>query len=228
MPPRPPPTMRAGNGNNGTAQGAVSQVPGRVGLAYALDGGCIGVPDSTSLAMAGNNQVTMMMWLDAASACTVSVDNCEWMNKENEYEMAQGSGSAEWVPPQTIAGGFGEAIQRSDGNWFWMEQTPNVITTGTWLHVAVTWDGTTVTRYLDGAVLDDPSNPRALGSPPSFASSGWGLGIGCRSVTADGSIAGPYATTVGLAQFHGIVDEAALYDRALTPAEIAAYYAATN
>jgi hypothetical protein len=173
--------------------------------------------------MDGNGQVTTMMWIEAAGACSTTIDNCEFMNHENTYEKAQGSGFE-----MSVVGGFGEAIQRSDASWFWTEQTPNVITPGTWLHVAVTWDGVNVTRYLDGAVLADPTNPRALSAPPTFASSGWGLGIGCRSITANGGIAGPYLGFIGLSLFTGIVDEAALYDRALTPAEIAAYYAATD
>ncbi len=217
----------SGNGNDGTAQGSFTQVPGKVGLAYELDGGCIGVPDSPSLAMAGGTQVTMMAWVNAASACSSSVDNCEFMNKENTYEMAQGSGVITSQGDWSVAGGFGEAIQLN-GTWAWIEQTPDVIAPGTWQHVAVTWDGSQVTRYLDGEPLDDPSNPSPMQSPPALVSSGWGLGIGCRSVAADGSLAGPYGTGVGLAEFHGIIDEAAVYDRALSPEEIAAYYAATR
>ncbi len=218
---------KSGNGNDGTVQGNVTQVPGRVGLAYSLDGGCIGVPNSPSLAMDGRNQLTVMAWVQAANACGSAIDNCEILNKEETYEMGQGSGSA-----TSVQGGFGEAIQRADGYWFWNEEQPDVIPTGAWLHVAVTWDGNTVTRYVNGTVLDDPSNPRSLDSSSSLAARTTGLGIGCRSVAANGSIAGvplePTDYSHGLAPFRGIIDEAAVYNRALTGAEIAAYYAATN
>lgn len=49
-----------------------------------------------------------------------------------------------------------------------------------------------------------------------------GLGIGCRSVAADGSIAGAGSW------FVGVIDEVALYRRTLAAAEISAYVKSTQ
>ena len=87
------------------------------------------------------------------------------------------------------------------GRW---EGTP---TTGvnTWQHVAVVWDGANVVHYVNGQPYDTRALQGQLTDPSS------GLGLGCRSVPANGT-----SSTNLNSFFEGILDEVAIYKRALS------------
>jgi hypothetical protein len=181
---------------------------GKVGNGYQVTGnGCLVVPHSASLAMAGGNTLTFMAWVNYAGACPdTDQDRGIIFNFENSYESGIQCGA---VPA------FQEAIQPLGGAvWAWMGT--KVITVNAWQHVAVVWDGATVVHYVNGSPFDTRALVGALSDKAT------GLGIGCRTVPADGSSAG-----VG-AFFEGTIDEAAIYRRALSAAEILAYYNATK
>jgi hypothetical protein len=195
---------QSGNNNHGTANATAVQIAGKVGKGYTfVNGSCIGIPDSASLSMVGGATLTMMAWVNYAGGC--SSDRGEILNKENTYEMAPQCGATPF---------FQEAIQASDGNWFWTGATP--LTLNTWQLATVTWDGTTVREYINGV----PAGTRAMTG--SFADRATGLGIGCRSVSADGN------PNTGSSFFIGGIDEVSVYNRALSQAEIQAYYDATK
>lgn len=77
----------------------------------------------------------------------------------------------------------------------WMGLQPN-----RWTHLAATWDGTTARIYADGVQVASRAVTGAL--------------TGGTGVVAIGAY--------GVNRFHGSIDEVAIYDRALTPAEIQA------
>lgn len=84
---------------------------------------------------------------------------------------------------------------------------PGSLPTGVWVHVASTWDGTTGNLYVDGVLVKSatlaaplPSNTRAL------------------RLGADSN---------GNNRFDGLIDEAAVYDVALDPGQIATIAAAS-
>ena len=81
---------------------------------------------------------------------------------------------------------------------------------GMWHHVAMTWDGNTITLYVNGLV----EGSVAVG-PQTIAYSPDGLGIGGH----------PFFNS---RWFNGVIDEATLYNRALTPVEIAAIVDSDN
>ena len=76
---------------------------------------------------------------------------------------------------------------------------PNTITTtGTWAHVVANYDGTTRRIWVNGVVVASDSN-----GPASIASGNFAIG-----------------KTVGNEWFSGVIDELAIYGRALTASEI--------
>ncbi|HTM46920.1 MAG TPA: LamG domain-containing protein, partial [Polyangiaceae bacterium] len=74
----------------------------------------------------------------------------------------------------------------------------------TWIHVAGSWDGSTARVYLDGALQNE-----------STARTGNGTAV---TNTAIGMAEGAYG------YFNGILDEIAIFDRALAEPEILAIY----
>ncbi|MCX7827297.1 MAG: LamG domain-containing protein, partial [Verrucomicrobiae bacterium] len=84
-----------------------------------------------------------------------------------------------------------------------------VIAPKSWNHVALVRDGERVTVYLNGS-----REPEISGSVPA-----------AEGLPKQVSIAGGHDTA---ASFEGKLDEVAVYDRALTPTEIAAHYAAAG
>lgn len=83
--------------------------------------------------------------------------------------------------------------------------TSGAVTIGTTYHVVVTYDGTTLTMYLNGAVVDTDATAVSLstGSDPL--------------VIAGQDIDGDF--------MNGTIDEVSIYDRALTADEIGEHYA---
>jgi hypothetical protein len=77
----------------------------------------------------------------------------------------------------------------------------NVLPTGVWTHVALTWDGATARLYVNGV----QAASRALAGPIAAGNQPLRIGGGA-------SFAGEF--------FEGRIDEVRLYNRALTAAEI--------
>lgn len=167
------------------------------------DGACVTIPDCPSLSIVGGSAVSYMAWIYYTSPC--NSDRGMILNKESTYEMGVYCGSGDY---------FQEAVQLTDGNWFWTGTTS--IPRNTWVHVAVVWNGTQVQQYMNGVAVGPP---RALSGV--FAERATGMGLGCRGVNADG-------TAPSSSYFNGILDELAVYGRALEASEIASYYAYTR
>jgi hypothetical protein len=121
------------------------------------------------------------------------------------YEIAIQCGTS---TPQT-------ALGTTTQSWVWDVATP--VSTDTWHHFASTWDGATVVLYVDGAPI------QSWAATGQFYQTTSGEGIGCFHVPQDGTP----STNIG-GFFPGIIDEVAIYRRALGASEIAKYYAATK
>jgi hypothetical protein len=196
----------SGNGNHAMVYQNATPIGGKVGGAYQMNGNaCLVVPDSASLDMVGGNTLTMMAWIDLAGSCTTGEDVTVVINKESSYEMAISCTNAEY-----------QAAIAPGGASVWAWQGTYVIKTNNWHHVATVWDGSLLKLYVDGVAVD------SFAQSGKLANTSFGLGLGCRTVSANGS-------TGGLMSFFvGAIDEAAIYKRVLSPAEIAAYYNATK
>ncbi len=190
--------------NDGLLYGSVVKTDGKVGQGYQVsDGSCVTIPDSESLSMVGGTAITYMAWIYYTGPC--NSDRGEILNKESTYEVGIYCGTGDYLQ---------EAIQLSDGNWFWTGSTS--VPRDTWVHIAVVWDGSLVQMYMNGQPV---GSPRSLAG--QFGERETGLGLGCRSVNAAG-------TAPGSSYFNGVLDEMAIYTRALTPAELADYYERTK
>jgi hypothetical protein len=201
------PADASGMKNDATAFNAAATPAGKVGGAYQLTGnGCLLVAHSASLTMVGGNTFTLMAWVNYAGACAAGLDRAIIINQEDSYEMGVQCGT---VPA------LQEAIEVLGSTAFpWMGT--KTVTINAWHHVAVVWDGSMVVHYVNGAPYDGHTVSGQLSDKSS------GLGIGCRTVPPDGSSTGVNSF------FIGSIDEAAIYSRALSAAEILAYYNATK
>jgi hypothetical protein len=195
----------SGNKNDATALNAIPAV-GKVGGGYQVTGsGCLLIPYSPSLGMVGGDTLTAMAWVNYAGACPgAGQDHAIVLNLESSYELGIACGS-------NI---FQDAIQPLAFNWVW-EGTPT-IGVNTWQHVALVWDGANVLHYVNG----QPSDTRPLTG--QLAYTGSGLGLGCRNVLVDAGSAGLNSF------FEGVLDEVAIYRRALSATEIQTYFNATK
>ena len=195
----------SGNSNTGAVTNA-TQVTGKVGNGYQFNGnGCITVPNSPSLAMAGSTGLTVMAWVNSTVAC--NGDTAIVVNKESTYEYKVGD----------CVGGqndLRQAVCTTTDCWSW--HGAHVVTANAWHHVVITYDGQNVLSYIDGTLTD--TYPQTGG----IVNQNSGLGIGCRSVPATGQFPGASSP------FTGIIDEVAIYKRALSASEITAYYNSTK
>ena len=127
-----------------------------------------------------------------------------------------------WIRPRSAGNGY--PVIYSEGHWAlslglqqgtgrldsWVNDNNQIMSDrpvifGEWQHVAITSDGTSRTFYING-------QPAGTGSAPAVAPNAAGAAIG-------GTISELTGTRN---RFHGDIDEVALWNRALTAAEVAA------
>src|SRR5438445_3116821 len=187
----------SGNGNTATLGAGSSWAPGVSGGAVRLDGvsGQLSVPNSPSLNPSGAFSVAA--WVEPEAAASdfraVVVKNYTY------FLYASSSGNC---GNGGVLAGFG---------------TTTVCTTAplpvnTWTHLAVTYDGTTLSLFRNGVlVASRPGSGPVAAAPGAVASSTSTLQIGASQF-------GEY--------FNGLIDEVRVYDRALSPPDIQALSAA--
>ena len=181
--------------NGGTLQGTAGFAPGEVGQAFSFDGssGFVSIPDSPSLD-SFSDSITIEAWIRSGKLTSnpgweglVCKGNSSWRlmgTSESSTVYVAFNG----VSPNELFG------------------TRNV-NDEQWHHVAATYDGSTISIYVDGTL--DVSEPAS----------------GSIIQTSDGLTIGDNAGQTGLF-WNGLIDEVSLYNRALSVDEIAAIYAA--
>jgi len=184
--------------NNGTLVGGTTYTTGRVGQAFSLNGTNAGVtvPHNTNLDInpGGFSSEFWMKSNAAPSGQVLLVDKSHgWTDSTGWAFQSNPPGNRiAWF----IGGGGGGST-----NFVGVESTVNPFD-GNFHHVAGTWDGTNIRLYIDGvlqgtAPFSTPvNNTRAVNIGYS-----WGGGSPLRF-------------------FNGLVDEVAIYARALTETEI--------
>jgi len=182
---------RSGNGNDGTLHGP-EWGPGKYGDALRFNGtnSYVEVPTSDSLEIDG--QVTIAAWIN-------------WIDAGDTWLciMANGQQNGPWE-------NYGLFINRTSrfvyftlslGGQHVVQQTPNnVIAPDGWHHVSASWDGSAARVYVDGQLQLEQAQSGTL-VPPALP-----LRLGHRN---------------GSTHFYnGIIDDAAVFDHALTELEI--------
>ena len=187
------------SGNNGTILGNPTWVAGQHGQAIRFDGtgDYATVPDSASLDI--STAITMAAWVKPEAATTQNLIKKSTNGGTNGYELslsALGAASSQRA--------FVRFNQATNGDTYRVNATTMYPSHGTtWMHVAATYDGTTIRLYVNGV------QEGQLAASIPIPTNNLALGIGAQP---DGLF--------GVLQ--GTMDDVLLYNTALTASEIAA------
>lgn len=185
----------SGNGNSGTWTNSPTSAAGKFGNAISLDGidDYISVADNDAFSFS-NNTMSASVWVKRSGNPAA-----------NEYVVLKGVGTWEYGVYINTSGAFGVSLWSSGGSSIVSELGSNnaVVTDGNWHHIAFTIDGISLKLYIDGR--PDDIDPVLTGTMSNTAST---LYFGDRSSQVD-------------AEFQGQMDEVRLYNRSLSPAEVA-------
>jgi hypothetical protein len=183
----------SGQGNNGTTVGSPTWTTGVINQAISLNGTTqyTTVIDTPSLRI--TSAITLSAWIKPTSlAGPYYILKKAKQSATNGYELSiSGTGTA-----------FFRFNQFTSANTYRVD-TKSALTTSTWVHIAATFNGTTLTIYRNG-IADSSKTVSAV----SIVSNNLSLGIG--------------AEPDGVAKFPGAIDDARVYNGALTAAQILA------
>ncbi|GEM_PF-2763497 len=192
------------NANNATLYGAPAWSAGKVGD-YAIDLNGTSqyalVPDNSSLDIA--NQITITAWIRPEQYATQDLIKkaTQGSVNGNGYELALATTKSDSSSRKV----FFRINQSSNGDTYRINSTTVYPTNGIWMHVAATYDGTTMRLYINGVEESNLTLPAgtkiALNNVP--------LSIGAQGTPSR--------------YFMGWMDDTRVYNRALSPEEIRAF-----
>lgn len=195
----------SGNGNHGTLTNGPSWVAGRVGSgALSFDGVDDYIDAGAFNQTDGASALSISVWVKLDSVANTATGR-RWISKwgsdpatEWEFIISQVDGDGADV----IVAAF-----QNLSNYTIQATTGNVLTTGSWLHVVVLWNGGSDIRiYLNG-VSQTVVDLSTVGSPAAINATTIPLRIG--------------RDTLGSNGIDGSIDDVRIYNRALTSGEIA-------
>jgi hypothetical protein len=195
--------------NNGTLLGDLGFAAGEVGQAFNFtdNSGGIRVPPSPSLAV---TSITIEAWINP----TGYSDHRPILEYGEDTGMETVQFMHGWNDPGgTTPGALYGLLRGTNGTWLKLNSPGGIIPTGQWSHVAMTFNFTnqTGTLYLNGEIVGSSVYSNILTLQTASP-----VHIGYRPDTSAEGRAG--------ARYSGGLDEVAVYNRALTPSEIAALY----
>jgi concanavalin A-like lectin/glucanase superfamily protein len=198
--------------NDGTLQGTATFAPGKVGQAFSFDGvdGFVSVADSPGLDPTG--ALTIDAWVFPAADAGVGDVVAMIVNKETsvaiQYEIgrknAVACGSGGGIPTGNLAFFLGGVAGLPDDCAAWVDGN-GFLPLGTWTHVALTFDGSTVSTYVNGGLARQIS----VGGPLTTSSGTFRIGS---------------RESGGTSAWAGLIDEVEVYDRALLAEEITSIF----
>jgi Concanavalin A-like lectin/glucanases superfamily len=156
-----------------------------------------GVNDVVQVGDTPSLKMTTATTLECWIYPTASRDECVIANREGEYEFGRfADGTIRW------------AFANTDPGWFWTT-TGFVAPQRSWTHIAITYENGLITTYGNGVQVHQYSGSGAIGDADPTLND---FRVGNRQAFPN--------------RFPGIVDELKVYNRALSPPEVAAIYAA--
>ncbi len=201
---------RSGQGNSGDAASSMSASrspdAGTLGQGMHFDGAAdyVEIPYTSDFNITEN--ITLSAWIFTESITDPSAGGRSIIDKRNadSYGLSIVEAANGACPAATICASY-----RIDGGWY-AASTSSSNLLNTWTHVVSTYDGSTITLYLDGVLkdttlfsgtLDVGSSPVCIGRDPD--------GTDC--VSRDST-------------FDGTLDDVRIYDRTLSAAEVKRLY----
>ena len=181
---------QSGNGNAGTIANATWSASGKFGKALSFNGSnaSVSVPDSSSLDLTSG--MTLEGWVNPNAGGNFRTMVVKEMPGDLSYGLYSSSDTNR-PQSQVNVGGTHRLLNGTAS-----------IPTGSWTHLAATYDGTTQRLYVNGTQVS------TLAIAGTIAPSNLPLKIGGNSIWSE--------------WFTGLIDEVRVYNRALGPAEIQA------
>ena len=193
-------TDGSGKQNNGKASGVQWTADGKKGGAYVFsaDGQQIAVPNNESL---NPKYITVAAWIKT------SFTDERW---RRIFDKSYSKGYALSIAGDWQKNKWRGLASMEIGPGPHVSMSKNVVADGQWHHLAVTFDGTQQLMYVDGKAQGKPvlwKNPGELGSTD------FDLIVGCNRSNLD-------EDDLGIS-FRGVIDEPMIWNRALSPDEVA-------
>ncbi len=183
---------KSGNGNDGTLEGDTKWTDGKYGKAISLNGKDSGVTVPDSDSLDTPDEITVEAWIYPLSA-----------NVDYPEIVLKGYGTAfELTMMQNLSIDWEFNI----GGWKTMNSGAGTISLKEWYHAAGTYDGKATKVYVNGVEMAAAAHSGAFGVNDAPVLVGYRL---ANMQTAD-------------MFFDGIIDDVAIYNRALTTKEIMA------
>ena len=189
---------QSGNNNNGTNYGATF-ASGYVNEGLSFDGinNYAEINDSSNLDIA--NQITMEAWIKPATTINSTNSNMRIVDKQNAYYL---------LFDYPGANGRLKLILRIGGNYVDLSSTTNSWNADQWYHIVGTYDGVTMSIYVNGARENFKSKTG------NIENTDYKIFFGTRAVNN-------VATNMF---FDGLIDEVKIYNRALNATEVLGHY----
>jgi hypothetical protein len=190
----------SGHGNHGTISGNPMWLTGVSGFGLQLDGvdDYVLVPDNASLDI--DSQMTIAAWVKTEKLGTQNILKKSFNDTINGYELSLANNPSS-QPPSGDGRAFGRFNQDTSGNSYRINSvTPYANDGSTWVHLALTNDGTTMRIYYNGV------EEATLATTTLIATNNLPLSIGAQS---NGGFA-----------LDGELDSVRLYNRALSVSEV--------
>lgn len=184
----------SGNGNNGTNNGAAYSVPGKFRTSLSFDGIDDYVNIPNSPSLNPSTSLTLEAWVKWAIDPPTGNSWAQIIDKNGDNQYQ--------IQHNNSNTGFEFALRTTTGRVYLIGSTAPQ--QGVWYHVVATYDGSYMRLYVNG------SQDAVRTHSGNIVSSGSNVAIGMR--------------TSNDRHFAGVIDEVAVYDRALAPSEIADRY----